>query len=452
MSSFSQRFGKGLVAAMEDENEIPVDDSVYVEHADNTADVEAGLSEVGSVMEDTTALQSLTDKAQEVQERDGGLDPVAAEVLDIAVEAIYTRLGIARKPGLAMEGVTEKNGKRNVSIAVESFKETLTKIWEAIKNAFKKMVEWIKSFFTSSEKVAKKQEDELKAIVDGSATKKPATEAIALEDAEGGLRLPAMAKKYLSNWESDPSAADIVAYLSKAMGTISKNFNVAPPSDDEAMTESIAVLAKNTPPTKEEAYGMIKINSFNKNCLSQYGAKFAGISPDGNFGLFSLDLGIAGAIISFKLPSPEITDGRVIPLLQKIKCSLDMMITDQRHKLTEKPEPATMEQIQDIYKHILKDTKDSAKLFNVAERTLEDAAKEIDTIKTHLETDSARVIGDKKNAEVLAAIAIDIMKGTSVSIQQSRALLVRLRDLHIKVRWAIVEYCSYSYKVARAAK
>lgn len=159
MSSFAQRFGKGLMAGMEDDYSDPIDDSVYVEHADNTADVDAGLAEIDSVMEDTNTLSALTDKAQEIQDRDGGLDETASEVLDIAVEAIYTRLGISRKPVLAMEGFADKNGKRNVNVALEGLGETLAKIWKAIKEAFLKMWNWIKSFFTSAESVGEKQKN-----------------------------------------------------------------------------------------------------------------------------------------------------------------------------------------------------------------------------------------------------------------------------------------------------
>ena len=131
-------FAKGLVAAMEDETqaaELAIDESGadsaeadIVEATDISADVEAGTAEVDQATADADTLERIADTA-ETAEAEGGLDPVAAEIAEIAVESIYTRLGVVRNSYPALESFSGKTGrKRATQIAVEDIKETVKKI------------------------------------------------------------------------------------------------------------------------------------------------------------------------------------------------------------------------------------------------------------------------------------------------------------------------------------
>lgn len=150
-------FARGLVAAMEDETnaaELGIDqtgagsaEADMVEATDISADVEAGTSEIEQASADADTLGRIADTAQ-AAEADGGLDPVAAEVAEIAVEAIYARLGIKRSSYPALESFSGRSGRvRATRYAVEDIKETVKKIWAAIVVAFQKMYDFVKNFF-----------------------------------------------------------------------------------------------------------------------------------------------------------------------------------------------------------------------------------------------------------------------------------------------------------------
>lgn len=152
-------FSKGLVAAMEQEAEdtvLAIDEAGadsaeadLVEATDISADVEAGVQEVDQAMADADTLERIAGAAEEAN-ADGGLDPVAAEIAEIAVEAIYSRLGISisNTSYPALESFSGRSSRgRATSLAIESIGETLKKIWAAIVNAFQKIIDFITNFF-----------------------------------------------------------------------------------------------------------------------------------------------------------------------------------------------------------------------------------------------------------------------------------------------------------------
>jgi len=154
--SFANRFGRGLVAAMEEDlPEVPVEEVVaadsaesdLVEAADASAEVDAGVGEIESAQADSDTLADIADTL-EASEETGGLDPVAAQVAEVAVESIYARLGVQRSKMPAMEAFGAKETRvRATRIAVEEIRGTLKKIWDAIVAAFGKVMDWIKNFF-----------------------------------------------------------------------------------------------------------------------------------------------------------------------------------------------------------------------------------------------------------------------------------------------------------------
>lgn len=169
--SFANRFGRGLVAALESEtaemapaaDEVLAADSAetsLVEAADAGAAVDAEVSQIESAQADSDTLGDIADTL-EASEETGGLDPVAAELTEVAIESIYTRLGITRKEKPALEAFADKKTRVNATrIAVEDIKATMKKIWDAIVAAFMRVADWLKNFFAavmdSNEKLAQR--------------------------------------------------------------------------------------------------------------------------------------------------------------------------------------------------------------------------------------------------------------------------------------------------------
>lgn len=153
-------FNGGLVAAMEDESaanqtELAIDeagaDSLeadLVETVDLAANIDNGTREVEGTLKDADQLAEHVEVLTEA-EGEGGASPELVESTTIAVEAIYSRLGIYGGSGIpALESFSTKHGKAdNTRVAIESIGENLKKIWEAVKMAFTKLVNYVKDFF-----------------------------------------------------------------------------------------------------------------------------------------------------------------------------------------------------------------------------------------------------------------------------------------------------------------
>lgn len=167
---FANRFGRGLVAAMESEGEdtTPVEEVMaadsaetsLMEAADAGVAVDAEVTQIESAQADSETLGDIADTL-EASEETGGVDPVAAELAEVAIESIYNRLGITRKEKPALEAFADKKTRVNATrIAVEDIKATMKKIWDAIVAAFMRVADWLKNFFAaimdSNEKLAQR--------------------------------------------------------------------------------------------------------------------------------------------------------------------------------------------------------------------------------------------------------------------------------------------------------
>lgn len=158
--SFASRFGKGLLASLESEEEVvePTVDAVEAETADNVeaavaevADTAAEVSDtdeaIDEAIEDSNTLEEVADVMEET-EQEGGADPVTARVAEVAVEAIYARLGMKRKPMASLEAFGDKATRIEATrLSVESMRETVKKIWDAIVALFGRIKEAIVKFF-----------------------------------------------------------------------------------------------------------------------------------------------------------------------------------------------------------------------------------------------------------------------------------------------------------------
>ena len=156
--SFANRFGKGLLASLENEQDVVAEE--VVETADNVeadlaeaAEVEAELAETTDAIdegaEDAETLEEIADVLEET-EQEGGADPVTAQVAEVAVEAIYKRLGLAKAKPLAhgLESFSDKATRLDATrLSVESIRETAKKVWEAIKKMLTRVKDFIVNFF-----------------------------------------------------------------------------------------------------------------------------------------------------------------------------------------------------------------------------------------------------------------------------------------------------------------
>ena len=153
-------FSKGLVAAMEDEMAETIamepegTDNMaadLVEVTDISGDVEQGVQEAEQASDDaqqlTRHIEVLTDA-----EGDGGAAPETVEATEIAVEAIYNRLGIRRGKGTgfpALESFTTKQGRaRSTRQLIVALEEETKGIWAAIKRFFERLKEMVAKFIS----------------------------------------------------------------------------------------------------------------------------------------------------------------------------------------------------------------------------------------------------------------------------------------------------------------
>ena len=166
---FKSSFGRGLVAAMESAENTPgVDETIpaadsaetsLLETAEAGAEVTGTLDDIESAQADSDSLGAIAE-TMEATEETGGLDPVAAEVAEVAVESICNRLGVARRK-YALESFGSKDKRVAATrYAVEEIRGVLNRIWDAIVAAFGKVKEFLKNFFKalfdSNEKLAQR--------------------------------------------------------------------------------------------------------------------------------------------------------------------------------------------------------------------------------------------------------------------------------------------------------
>lgn len=190
---FKSSFGRGLVAAMESADGTPDMDEVIpaadsaetslLETAEAGAEVTGTLDDIESAQADGDSLGAIAE-TMEATEETGGLDPVAAEVAEVAVESICNRLGVTRRK-YALESFSSKDKRVAATrYAVEEIKDVLKRIWDAIVAAFGKVKEFLKNFFKalfdSNEKLAQRADALVnKANAANNANAKPKEKEIA---------------------------------------------------------------------------------------------------------------------------------------------------------------------------------------------------------------------------------------------------------------------------------
>lgn len=186
---------KGLCFAMEDDTPVvnPVATDVVPE---SQAEVEADTGEitekVGEIEQIDTAvadaetdagtLGEIQETMQETVDQGEGMDETAAEITEIAVEALYAKLGM--KPAKTMPAMESFGSVSSrvaaTKVAIESLSENIKKIWEAIVKAMKAMWAKVSAFIEKlmiSLPRMKKHLTELKARAEKFEGEAPAVKA-----------------------------------------------------------------------------------------------------------------------------------------------------------------------------------------------------------------------------------------------------------------------------------
>lgn len=167
------------------------------EVADVQAEVQEDVAEVQEIetgieegMDAADQLEEVQEVAQKAAEQEG-LDPVAAEALRVAVEAICARVGANPKAVYSLYATENFQSasarKANTKIALEGVREFLKDLWKKIKAALARLWAKVKAFWDkhiSSLGRVKKALEAMKAKVASSSGK---LEKTYLEEAPGSI-------------------------------------------------------------------------------------------------------------------------------------------------------------------------------------------------------------------------------------------------------------------------
>lgn len=162
----------GLVMAMEEEMqqveeqvELLADTDVegsaetaMLEASDMESEVDDQMDDIDMVADSSDELSKLADVMEKTTEN-GGMDEQTAEVIEVAVEGIYSRMGVKRFAKMpALESFGEKTSRLQATrIAVEGVKEFVANAWkkiiEAISSASEFIMDFLKKIFVVNERM-----------------------------------------------------------------------------------------------------------------------------------------------------------------------------------------------------------------------------------------------------------------------------------------------------------
>lgn len=124
---------------------------VQVEVEQEVAEVAEGGEAIEEGMEAADQLEQVEEVVEQAVEEGEGLDPVAAEAIKLAVEAICARVGANPKAVYALYATenfqSTSSRKANTKIALEGVGEFLKDMWKKIKAALQRLWAKAKEFF-----------------------------------------------------------------------------------------------------------------------------------------------------------------------------------------------------------------------------------------------------------------------------------------------------------------
>lgn len=174
------KWNKGLVAAMEELEEMENEgaeaeggadslETSMIEANEAGADLDDMDSSIEEAVEGAEEIEAIADTLDETVE-EGGADAATARVAEVAVESIFRRLNIKRKAMPSMESFGTRSSRvQATKIAVEGMKESAKMIWERIKKAIKAAWDWIQGWFNKLIDAATKLNERAKKFKEASA-------------------------------------------------------------------------------------------------------------------------------------------------------------------------------------------------------------------------------------------------------------------------------------------
>lgn len=178
-----------------------------VETAQAADEVEDLTAAIEDAVEDAGTLGEIQEAMAGTVEEGEGMSEDAAEIAEVAVEAICARLGIRSKTSTipALESFGSKNTRIAATrIAVENLGEKLKALWEAVKKAFATVWQKIKDFFAKFFSNAEKVKKLAKELKDQVASKKDA------KAKEAEIDVGSAAKAIQKDGKFDPSTVQAV--------------------------------------------------------------------------------------------------------------------------------------------------------------------------------------------------------------------------------------------------
>ena len=147
------------------------------EVTEQASEIEDDTQAMEDAVEDAAVLDDMVDVAQDTVDAGVGMEPVAAEMADIAVESIYARLGVVKSTP-SMEAFGSSSTRVHATrLAIEDWKDKVKEIWKKVSEWFvalwNKIKTFLADFYLGNDRLAKAA-DAMKARIAEISNKKAA--------------------------------------------------------------------------------------------------------------------------------------------------------------------------------------------------------------------------------------------------------------------------------------
>jgi len=164
---------KGIVARMEEFAEKAVDatpfqdaivDTNAVEIDDVENQIDAASKEVDDVIEVSAALEAISNTFVE-SAKDGGFSKANINAINVSLQYLHKRIGFTPSANIAIESFGSVGTRAAATtFALEGFKESIAKAWDALIAGIKRIFEWIAEFYNKIFNSAKQMNERAKKI------------------------------------------------------------------------------------------------------------------------------------------------------------------------------------------------------------------------------------------------------------------------------------------------
>lgn len=128
------------------------------------SNIESGVKSIEQTMDDAEQLEKHIELLTKACSEDS-VDELVVKSSQISIEAICEKIGLnTSRTGISLESYKNETPKDTVKRIVISCENILTTIWEAVVNAVKKLIEWVKGFFSWVFGTNKKVSERIKTL------------------------------------------------------------------------------------------------------------------------------------------------------------------------------------------------------------------------------------------------------------------------------------------------